>query len=207
MSRFVATSDHNIYNANYTFEQENIAAGYTYEYRIVAQDYTTEDEEKATHITYFNHYINATTRNKEIHIEFKEEDEDTMDLYNEIINNMGNLSIQIKNMNYDQIKYQQTKFYVDNTSLESNYYNISQGDFAILVNIPEGYEARVKIKGASSEGYLTENPNVKGKRLRLPFANSQVIRLEVTLSRVSVDNRWGIVKYRSLCRENSRNYV
>lgn len=207
VSRFVATSDHNIYNANYTFEQENIAAGYTYEYRIVAQDYTTEDEEKATHITYFNHYINATTRNKEIHIEFKEEDEDTMDLYNEIINNMGNLSIQIKNMNYDQIKYQQTKFYVDNTSLESNYYNISQGDFAILVNIPEGYEARVKIKGASSEGYLTENPNVKGKRLRLPFANSQVIRLEVTLSRVSVDNRWGIVKYRSLCRENSRNYV
>ena len=194
-------------NFNYTYNQDGLGAGYNYEYRIVAQDYTTEDPEKATHITYFTHHIGATTRNKTLTIEFKTSDTNTMNLYNEILDKYGNLSIQVKNMNIDQIKMQQTKFYVGNESLESNYYNISQGDYAILVNLPEGYAARVKIVGGSSEGYLQDNPYVQGKRLRLPFANSQTIRLEVTLQRREIQTTWGIVRYKSLCREYNTNYV
>ena len=194
---FSATSGNYVYNTFYNFTQEGLGVGYTYEYRIVAQDFTAEDEEKVTHITYFTHNIGATTRNKVISIEFKEDDTTTMQLYNEIIASEGNLSIQLKNMNLNQIKFQQTKFYVNDMSLESNYYNIAQGDYAILVNIPDGYNAQIKIVGGSTEGYLTESPNVKGKRLRLPYANSQVIKLEVTLSRVTVDTEWGVVLKRS----------
>lgn len=204
---FAAQQDANVYTTNYNYNQSGLGSGYTYEYRIVAQDYTTEDPEKATHITYFTHSIGATTRNKTLTIEFKENDTTTINLYNEIINKYGNLSIQVKNMNADQIKMQQTKFYVGTLSLESNYYKISQGDYSILVNLPDEYDARVKIVGGSSEGYLQDNPYVQGKRLRLPFANSQTIKLEVTLQRKEVQSTWGIVRYKSLCREYNTNYV
>lgn len=198
---FAAQYGANEYKTKYTYTFDGLGAGYSYEYRIVAQDYTTEDEEKATHITYFTHYIGATTRNKQLDIEFKMEDALTAQLYNEIIDAEGNLSIQIKNMNIDQIKMQQTKFYVGNESLESNYYNISQGDYAILVNLPDGYTSRIKIIGISSEGYLQENPYVLGKRLRLPFANSQNIKLEVTLQRDTVIKEWSVTKYRSFYKD------
>ena len=203
----IYNSSDSIYNVHYDFNMAGLGAGYTYEYRIVAQDYTTEDPEKSTHITYFTHYIGATTRNKTLTINFKESDATTMALYNEIISNYGNLTIQVKNMNIDQLTMQQTKFYVGSQSLESNYYKISQGDYAVLVNLPEGYAARVKIVGGSTEGYLQENPYVRGKRLRLPFANSQNIRLEVTLNRVNIVGAWGVKRYKSLCKEYNRNYI
>lgn len=204
---FAAQQDANVYTTNYNYDQSGLGSGYTYEYRIVAQDYTTEDPEKATHITYFTHSIGATTRNKTLTIEFKENDTTTTNLYNEIINKYGNLSIQVKNMNADQIKMQQTKFYVGALSLESNYYKISQGDYSILVNLPDEYDAKVKIVGGSSEGYLQDNPYVQGKRLRLPFANSQTIKLEVTLQIKDVQSTWGTVRYKSLCKEYNTNYV
>ena len=204
---FTAASGANVYTTNYTFTSDGLGAGYVYEYRIVAQDYTTEDPAKMTHITYFTHFIGAATRNKTISIEFKEDDVETMALYHEILSTDGNLSIQLKNMNVDQIKMQQTKFYVDDTSLESNYYNISQGDYAILVNLPDGYTAKVKIRGGSTEGYLTENPNVRGKRLRLPFANSQNIKLEVTLERTDITTHWGIQQRRTSYKSVRENKI
>lgn len=202
------TTGGNVFNIHYDFTMDGLGAGYNYQYRIVAQDYTTEDVEKATHITYFTHSIGSVTRNKHLYINFKTDDTDTMALYDEIIGNNGNLNIQVKNMNIDQLKYQQTKFYIGDTSLESNYYNISRGDYSILVNIPDGYEARVKIVGGSTEGYLTENPYVRGKRLRLPFANEQTIRLEVTLYRVATSAiEWGNRRYRSAYKSELRNVV
>lgn len=205
---FAASEGHDVYNTTYNFTMEGLGQGYTYQYRIVAQDYTTEDAEKATHITYFDHSISAVTRNKKLEVVFKTTDTETMQAYNDIISEQGNITIQIKNMNLDQLKYHQTKFYVGNESLESNYYNLSRGDYSFLVNVPDNYEYQIRIAGTSTEGYLQENPYVRGKRLRLPFANAQTIRLEVTLRQRSTPlEKWGNIRYKSSYKSVTSNNI
>lgn len=205
---FVASEGHDVYTTSYNFTMEGLGQGYTYQYRIVAQDYTTEDAEKATHITYFDHNISAVTRNKTLEVVFKTSDATTMQLYDDIIAEQGNITIQIKNMNLDQLKYHQTKFYVGNDSLESNYYNLSRGDYSFFVNVPDNYEYQIRIVGASTEGYLQENPYVRGRRLRLPFANAQTIKLEVTLRERSTPLvNWGNVRYKSAYKSVTSNNI
>ena len=109
-------------------------------------------------------------------------------------------------MNLDQIRVQQTKFYKSSADLESNYYNLSQGDFAILVNIPKEYSYQVRIIGTSSEGYLKSNKLVKGQQLRLPYANAQNIRLVITLNRSTTTN-WGVSYEKSLYQSIRQNNV
>ena len=192
------------YKTTYSFTFEGLQSGYTYNYRIIAQDYNTG--ENADHVMYITHRINAVTRNKTLTIEFKEDDTETMSLYNDLVNKDGSLSVQVKNMNADQIKMQQTKFYRSNADLNSNYYNISQGDFAVLVNLPVGYTYNVRIIGGSTEGYLKESTVVKGKRLRLPYANSQTIKLVITLEKDNYRS-WGVSYDRSLYKSIRQNNI
>jgi len=192
------------YQAAYTFTFEGLQRGYTYEYRILAQDYNTGTN--AAHVTYFTHRIHAVTRNKTLTIEFNEDDQTTMSLYDEIIGKNGNLSVQVKNMNVDQIRMQQTKFYKSNADLESNYYNISQGDFAVLVNLPAEYTYQIRIVGGSTEGYLKDSKIVKGKQLRLPYANAQNIKLVITLES-STSRNWGVSYDRSLYKSIRQNNI
>ena len=199
------SSTNGIYKTNYTFTFNGLGTGYSYEYRILAQDYNTTNH--ADHVTYFTHRISAVTRNKKLSIEFDTSDAMTMVLYNQIIQEHDNLSIQVKNMNRDQISLQQTKIYQNDSSLESTYYNISQGDFAILLGIPSNYTYSVRIVGGgSSEGILQDHPTVKGKRFRLPYANAQTIRLLVTLE-YHPQNNWGVVYEKNLLHSERHNLI
>lgn len=188
---FTATVDNPVYTGSYSFTTEQLGRGYKILYRILAQDYTENDAVKSTHVVYFDHTVYAVTRNKNVQIYIKDDDALTDALYDEIIDNNGNFAIQVKNMNGKDAKMQQTKFYRNDADKEPNYYKVSQGDFAIDVQVPEGYIAKCRIVGVSTEGWLQDNPIVKGKRIRLPYPNSQNIRIEVYLERDPLYPYWG----------------
>lgn len=204
---FNASTMNDTYTYTQTFTSSQLGAGVTNKFRILAQDYTANDTEKATHIYYFDHSFYAATRNKDVQIVFKTDDETTMQLYNEIIANQGSLAIQIKNMNGVQATLQQTKMYYNNSNMESTYYKLSQGDFAVDVQVPEGYTPKVRIIGVSTEGWLQDNPVVRGKRIRLPYPNAQTYRLEVYLERNEQYPYWGIEHYQSFYKEQHDNHI
>ena len=204
---FNAGVNNDTYTYTQTFTPTQLGAGVTNKFRILAQDYTTNDAEKATHVYYFDHTFTAATRNKDVQILFKTDDETTMQLYNEIIANQGSLAIQIKNMNGTQATLQQTKMYYNNSNMESTYYKLSQGDFAVDVQVPEGYTPKVRIIGVSTEGWLQDNPVVKGKRIRLPYPNAQTYRLEVYLERNESYPYWGIEHYQSFYKGEIINHI
>lgn len=200
---FTSSVNNTVYNEVIAYN-EGIQA-LSGKYRVKAQDYNENNIDTKNHITYYDMIITRTTRNKNVYIKFKDSDETTKELYNEIINKYGNMSVVIKNMNGDKTTLQQSKFYVNEESNESTYYKLSQGDYAIDVQVPEGYIAKVRIiggLGGSSEGYLTDNSIVKGKRLQLPYANEQTINLEITLEREQEDettnSKWGVETFSSL---------
>ena len=182
---------------NMSFTTAQLGAGIVNEYRILAQDYSeadTANPDRAEHYTLFTYSIMASTRNKTISIEFDDADDTTMDLYDEIINEYGNLAIEVRNMNGPTVNYHQTKVYVGEESLESNYYNISVGNYAIVAHLPEGYEYSVKIIGGSSEGNLSTWSQFDGKKLRLPYANEQAINMKVRLTKTDPLRQWGVKK-------------
>lgn len=136
----------------------------------------------------------------------KEDDATTMSAHRDILANDGNAAIQIKNMNADYCRLQQTKLYTDDVNMGSAFYKLTQGDFAIDVKVPAGYTYSVKIVGGSSEGYLFDHDYVKGKRLRLPYRNEQSITLKVYLEPVSLSDKWGVVQNRSLFKYTRNNF-
>lgn len=200
-------SSENVYTVNYTYDLST-SGQVEYQYRILAQGYLESDPEKSLLVTYFNHNIAAAKRNKTLEIKFKDTDATTMELYDEIIADRGNLTVQVKNMNIGDLRWQQTKFYTsDSSSLDSNYYNLSQGDYAVLIDLPDGYDATVRFVGTSSEGYLRKSPNTKGQRFKLPFPHAQNIRLEITLQRKATNKEWGTIREKSTYKTIYNNQV
>ena len=183
------------------------STGYKYRYRIKSQAYSSSDADPESHITYYDFMISTTTRNKIVDINFATDDTATMDAYHEIIANDGNTAIQLKNMNARSIKLQQTKLYVGDTNMESAFYKLTQGDFAIDVKVPEGYVYKVKIVGGSSEGFLYDSNYTVGKRLRLPYRNQQHISLKVYLEKETSTSEWGVIQNRSLFKTLRQNMV
>lgn len=201
---FTATVTNGTYNT--TLPYDILSGGrVTYKYRVLAQAYDADDETAATYVSYFDHIIMASKRNKKLSIEFKN-DAETMGIYNEIIGEYGNLSVQVKNMNIDEMIYQQTKIYTGPESLTSTYYNLAQGSYAVLVHLPKGYSYNVRLIGSSSEGYLIDMGNTSGKRLRLPYPNEQVLRMEITLTK-DISTNWGVIDKGSLFGSNRINYT
>lgn len=202
----------NVYSKTFTYSYSDLQAGCHYNFRIVAQAYDESNEETKELVSYYYTTITAATRNKNITIEFDNGNE-TMDLYREIINAKGSTAIQIKNMNGEKAVLQQTKLYKGTSAdaMESTYYRLAQGDYAVDVQIPKGYKASVKIvadsQDGSSEGYLVDSTVVKGKRFRLPYANEQNIHLVVYLERDEAQSTWGVSYEKSLYQSNRQNNI
>lgn len=196
------------YIKHFNYTREELLAGVDYQFRIIAQDYDESDDVLKTHVSYYNTRINASMRNKLVSIEF-DTGEETMNLYREILSNHGNTAIQVKNMNGTNAVFQQTKLYTGTSeaNMASTYYKLSQGDYAIDVQVPSGYTAKVKIVGGSSEGYLQAHSEVKGDRVRMPYANAQTIRLVVYLERGTSSETWGVAQYASSYAKVRNNLV
>jgi hypothetical protein len=190
----------------FTYDSTTLqSTGYKHLFRIKAQSYLNSKPDE--NISYYDFIINATARNKTISIQFAQDDATTMALYNEIISNTGNTAIQIKNMNADHCELQQTKIYTSTNNMDSTFYKLTQGDFAIDVKVPEGYTYKVKIDGGSSEGYLQDNAYVKGKKLLLPYKNEQTIRLKVYLEAIDTSEYWGVVYNKSFFKQERLNKI
>ena len=179
---------------------------------MIAQAYDESDSTTADLVSYYCTTISAATRNKDITIEFDTGDE-TMNLYREILEETGCTAIQLKNMNGKNAVLQQTKLYTgaSDTEMESTYYKLAQGDYAVDVQVPKGYRVQVKIaaqsQDGSSEGYLLDSTIVKGKRFRLPYANAQSIRLVVYLERDDAEQTWGVSYDKSLYQSVRSNNI
>lgn len=205
---FTADGTNLTYKKNVTYTAEELGAGYHFNFRVIAQGYDESDIETQNLVSYYNTTITAVTRNKSISIEFDTGTE-TLNCYNEILNNYGNTSIQIKNMNGEFAKLQQTKIYQGNSadSMKSTFYKLAQGDYAIDVQVPKEYIASVKIVGGSSEGFLQPNPVVKGDRVQLPYANAQNIRLVVYLTKRNTKTSWGVSYFETLTKKIRHNNI
>ena len=107
------------------------------------------------------------------------------------------MSVQIKNMNDGYAELQQTRIYTGDIGSEAAFYKLSQGDYAIDVQVPAGYKAKIKIFGGSSEGYLLSHPDSKGCRVRLPYANAQNIILKIYLEAEDTVSYWGVSQFAS----------
>jgi len=208
VSVFESRVDNHVFSKNISYPASELSVGIRYNFRIIAQDYDESDSIKKNHVAYYNTTITATVRNKDISIEFDDGDE-TMSLYREILNDNGNTAIQIKNMNGADAILQQTKLYTgtSESDMKSSFYKLAQGDYAIDVQVPSGYNAKVKIVGGSSEGYLIPSKVVKGDRLRLPYANAQSIKLVVYLEKETVSSDWGVTYNKSLFKNERVNKI
>ena len=197
-----------VYQKNFTYSYSQLQSGYHYDFRVIAQAYKESDDELSKLVSYYYTTITATTRNKDISIEFDSGTE-TMQLYSEIIANNGNTAITINGKNGTETIMQQTKLYKGTSAsdLESTYYKLAQGDYAIDVQVPQGYKYKIKIVGGSSEGYLIDHKSVKGKRILLPYANAQSIRLVVYIERDPDESSWGVTYYKSLFRATRSNEI
>ena len=191
---------------NFTYDTATLnSTGYTHLYRVKAQSWLSSAPE--VNVTYYDFVVSTTIRNKSVNIVFAEDDATTMTAYRNILANDGNTAIQIKNMNADYCRLQQTKLYTDDTNMGSAFYKLTQGDFAIDVKVPAGYTYKVKIVGGSSEGYLVDHSYAIGKRLRLPYKNEQAITLKVYLEPIDTSDNWGVVQNRSLFKFTRTNFV
>lgn len=194
---FTASDGDVYYYDDISYDGIDLNTGYAYDFRIIAQDFDENDDVKKTHVTYYNTLITAIVRNKIIDIEFDENDATTKALYDDIIAAKGNLSVQIKNMNDGYAELQQTRIYTGDIGSEAAFYKLSQGDYAIDVQVPAGYKAKIKIFGGSSEGYLLSHPDSKGCRVRLPYANAQNIILKIYLEAEDTVSYWGVSQFAS----------
>ena len=193
-----------------SYTPEALGAGVTTEYKITAQNYDANDTARGRDklVSYYTTYISAQTRNKYVTINFMTDtDEDTRNAFNEIIDNNGNISVELKKMRNMDMLMHQTKIYKSAADLESTYYPVTNGSYAIDVNVPEGYEFRVRLAGSSSEGQLPEYPYAMGRKISMPYPNEQHLTFEVYLKKVNVTPKWGVAYLETLFSSNRQNVV
>ena len=157
----------------------------TKKFKIVAENW--EDT------TYYEISVSNTKENKTLDVEFST-DVTTQVAITNIISEQGSIGVSINLMNNQKIHKSQTAMY--KTALDpKNYTILGLGTYTIILHAPENYEYTIDFEEVGETTIeLPNNPNGKGKRLKIENKDPKSCKLIITIQQKTA-KPWGTNKF------------